>query len=467
MSATANPSAHVARETGVMATSHFQQSEPCMQELTSRTRPLRALFWFTFFLILSALPACRKSAPDVSDLKQGESSEPAAQIQTINLATAKQSDAREPATDSRKPEQKGTGDFFSRGEIPLVRITAAPDACQQLESDPRTFVRVDVQIDGVIYRDVGLHMKGRGGSFRSLNSKPGFTLKFNKFSKGQRFQGLEKIHLNNAVQDPSFMTEILYGQMFRDAGVPAARATNARVELNGRRLGFYVLVEGITEDFLGRYFKNTEGNLYDFPYAHDVTSAAAKESKDRDPADLRALAAAAKEPDLAKRWEHLGRVLDLNRFITYLAIEVSIWDWDCYAMCRNNYRVYHDPVTDKIVFMPHGMDQIFDNPRGSILPVMKGLVAKAVLETTEGRRQYFEQMKRFTENEFTEERLTRKVLELQHRIRPVLAELNPNAVRKHDQAVIRLRQHIEQRILSVQKQVARPPEKPVRSSHFP
>ena len=263
------------------------------------------------------------------------------------------------------------------------------------------------------------------------------------------------------------MTEILCGQMFRDAGVPAARATNARVQLNGRKLGFYVLVEGITEDFLQRCFENTKGNLYDFPYTHDITSTAVKESKDRDPSDLRALAAAAKEPDLAKRWERLGRVLDLDRFITYLAIEVSIWDWDCYAMCRNNYRVYHDPVTDKIVFMPHGMDQIFDNPKGSILPVMKGLVAKAVLETSEGRRRYFEQIRVFMQNQFTNERMTARVVELQNRIRPVLAEFNPNAVRKHDQAVIRLQEHIEQRILSVQKQVASPPEKPVRSSHFP
>jgi spore coat protein CotH len=383
------------------------------------------------------------------------------------VAAADQPDLREHASTKGSPDQEGDDEFFTRGQIPMVRITADQDACRQLESDPRTFVRVDVQVDDVIYRDVGLHMKGRGGSFRSLNSKPGFTLKFNKFRKGQRFHGLEKIHLNNAVQDPSFMTEILCGQMFRDAGVPAARATNARVQLNGRRLGFYILVEGVTEDFLQRYFENSQGNLYDFPYTHDITSRSVKESKDRDPSDLRALAAAAKEPDLAKRWERLSRTLDVNRFITYLAIEVSIWDWDCYAMCRNNYRIYHDPATDKIVFMPHGMDQIFDNPRGSILPVMKGLVAKAVLETSEGRRQYFEQIKLFTQNQFTEERMIRKVVALQERIRPVLAELNSNAAKKHDQAVIRLQQHIEQRISSVRKQLANPPQTAVPSSHFP
>src|SRR4029079_17909389 len=99
--------------------------------------------------------------------------------------------------------------------------------------------------------------------------------------------------------------------------------------------------------------------------------------------------------------------------------------------------------------------------------VMKGLVAKAVLETSEGRRRYFEQIRVFMQSQFTNERMTARVVELQNRIRPGLAEFNPNAVRKHDQAVIRLQEHIEQRIVSVQKAVARPPERPGRSYDFP
>jgi hypothetical protein len=223
----------------------------------------------------------------------------------------------------------------------------------------------------------------------------------------------------------------------------------------------------VTEDFLHLYFENTQGNLYDFPYTHDINSSAAKESKDRDPSDLRALAAAVKEPDLTKRWQRLGRLLDLDRFITYLAMEVMIWDWDCYAMCRNNYRVYHDPGSDKIVFMPHGMDQIFDNPHGSILPVMKGMVAKGVLEIPEGRRLYFERMRTLSEKLFRSERMSQQVQALRGRIRPVLLDLNPNAARRHDQAVARLEQHIQQRIASVQDQLARPPIEPVPSTHFP
>jgi len=426
-----------------------------------------AVVCITAFLLLFIFPGCGKSSNNHQGPARRGPPKLARQTQNLHAVSTGSPENAKSIPNPSLPEQASSDDFFNLGMIPAIRIHLDQDSWQRLVRDPRSFVRVEVQVDDVIYSDVGLHLKGRRGSFRPLDAKPGFTLKFNEFKKGQRFHGLEKVHLNNSVQDPSFMTEIICSRLFREAGVPAARATNARVQLNGRNLGFYVLVEGLTASFLERSFANTQGNLYDFPYTHDITSSAVKEAKDRDPADLRALAAAAKEQDLEKRWQQLGQVLDLDRFITYLALEVAIWDWDCYAMCRNNYRLYHDPTADKIVFMPHGLDQIFHNPEGSILPVMKGLVARSVLETPQGRRRYFERMAMLAEQRFTPERMTRQTAELQSRIRPVLLELNPNAARKHDQAVARLEQQVHQRIASVQQQLTHPPANPVPSSHFP
>jgi hypothetical protein len=63
--------------------------------------------------------------------------------------------------------------------------------------------------------------------------------------------------------------------------------------------------------------------------------------------------------------------------------------------------------------------------------------------------------------------MSQQVAELQNRMRPVLVALNPNAARKHDQAVTRLQRHIRQRIASVQQQLPHPPAEPVPSAHFP
>src|SRR6185503_18500192 len=113
----------------------------------------------------------------------------------------------------------------------------------------------------------------------------------------------------------------------------------------------------------------------------------------KDQSDRTALVEAAREPDLKKRIGRLEQTLDLDRFITYIALDVMLWDWDGYAQNRNNWRLYHDPSTGKMTFMPHGLDQMFWKPEGSLLPRMQGMVAKAVLQVPELRARYFERIK--------------------------------------------------------------------------
>src|ERR1051326_5769173 len=44
----------------------------------------------------------------------------------------------------------------------------------------------------------------------------------------------------------------------------------------------------------------------------------------------------------------------------------------------------------RMVFMPHGMDQMFYQPQSSLFPELKGVVATAVLETPEAREPFRE-----------------------------------------------------------------------------
>jgi hypothetical protein len=71
-----------------------------------------------------------------------------------------------------------------------------------------------------------------------------------------------------------------------------------------------------------------------------------------------------------------------------MALEVMLCHRDGYCLARNNYRVYDDLDSGKILFFPHGMDQLFGKPDASWQPVMAGLVAKAVMQTPEGARRY-------------------------------------------------------------------------------
>jgi len=342
---------------------------------------------------------------------------------------------------------KTSEEFFGSKQVVQIRIEVHATNVVSLRQNSRRYVRVIVREGDAVYRDVGMHVKGAAGSFRDIDQQPALTLNFDKFNEGQKFHGMDKIHLNNSVQDASYMTEILCGEMFREAGVPATRGTHARVSLNGRELGLYVLKEGFDKEFLHHFFRNTRGNLYDGGFLREITEPLQRTSgRDvKDYSDLKAVVAAAQESDPTKRLERLEQVLDMDRFISFIAMEMMTYHWDGYALKKNNYRAYHDLSTGKMVFLAHGMDQMFWDPNFPLLGQMEGLVARQVMETEEGKSRYLQRIGTLFTNVFRVQSLTNRINELQRQIRPVLASINPNAARNHDRAVENLRNQVTAR----------------------
>lgn len=145
-------------------------------------------------------------------------------------------------------------DVFS-GPVPEIRIEIPDEGMRvlrryrQVWGQPRpgrVDVRATVREGGRVYTNVAVHLKG-SYTFQPVDAQPSLTLNFDKFAKGQLFHGLDKIHLNNSVQDPACLHEALAREVFNAAGVPTPRASHATVALNGRNLGFYVLVELVCE----------------------------------------------------------------------------------------------------------------------------------------------------------------------------------------------------------------------------
>jgi spore coat protein CotH len=192
------------------------------------------------------------------------------------------------------------------------------------------------------------------GVFRPVDEKPAFTLSFAKYEGATRFHGLKRLHLNNAREDSTFLRQLVCGEMARAAGVPASRCTHALVSLNGRKLGLYVLVEGYTQDFLAQFFAQTEGDLYEGGFCKDIDAELTKDEGDvRDFRIIEQLIAATREEDDAKRWKALQGALDVDRYASFLAMESLMGVGDGYDFFRNNYRIYHDPVTKRLAFILH------------------------------------------------------------------------------------------------------------------
>ena len=359
------------------------------------------------------------------------------------------------AIHAQKPAELSDA-FFGSDKVLHLEITLGPKELDALRRDPRKYVQATLKDGDKVYTKIGIHVKGAAGSFRGIDDKPGLTLNMNKYKEDKLFYGMDKWHLANSLQDPSYLSELICGDLFRAASVPASRVAHAVVTINGRRRGLYYVKEGFDRHFLKRHFNRTDGNLYDGGFLREVDQPlqilrSKNDVKDR--ADLKALIAAAREPDAKKRFEKLEKVLDMDKFITYLVLESVTWDWDGYPMNRNNYRIYHNPKTDKLVFIPSGMDQMFGNPGGPLLPGYQGFVANAVINTPEGRKQYFKRMREIHANVFKPEVLVKRLDEVQKRVQPALMEIDKGAGRDYPNQVNRLREAIRQRARSIEQQL--------------
>jgi spore coat protein H len=356
-------------------------------------------------------------------------------------------------------------DLFTNRSIPHLRIEISPEGMDILrayqfdvdEPMERTNVLATIREGSAVYTNVAIHLKGHLGSFRPVDSKPALTLNFDKHADGQRFHGLQKIHLNNSVQDYSYVSEQISRELFLTAALPSPRASHATVELNDRKLGLYVLLEGWNKQFLKRHFRNPTGNLYDGGTGKEITSVLDVNIGDNPDhhTTLDLLAGAVQEPK-STRLAAVQQVLDLDRFITLVAMEVLSVHWDGYALNKNNYRIYHNLESDKLVFLPHGMDQMFGvyrmSPTSSITPMMRGLVAKGVIETPEGRRRYLERIGQLLTNVLDVQKLSARIDQLSAKIRPALAD-DPAALQNQQRSAMLLRNRIVNRAASVREQL--------------
>ncbi len=356
------------------------------------------------------------------------------------------------------PELAEADAFFKTPKVVELSIEIAPGDYEALKRDARKYVRATLKEGAKTWANVAIHLKGAAGSMRGIDDKPGLTINMDKFVDDQHFHGLDKFHLNNSVQDPSFVSELICSEIFRSAGVPTSRCAHAIVTLNGKPKGFYILKEGYDKSFLERNFGTKNGNLYDGGFLKDLDQPAQVISQKGDiepQTDLKSLWNAALLPDPAKRFAEMERLLDAERWVSYLALEILMSDWDGYPMNRNNYRIYHDPKRDKIVFIPSGTDQMFGDPNWALLPNFNGTVARAYVTTPDGRQRYLNRMDEILKTLWKPEAWNKRLDEVEAVIKPALAKVDAGHAQGLPGHIGRFRGAFQQRLTSALPQIKR------------
>ena len=127
------------------------------------------------------------------------------------------------------------------------------------------YVDCTVIIDGEAYRNVAIRAKGNT-SLSSVaaygNNRYSFKIEFDHYDDSLNYHGLDKLCLNNIIQDNTYMKDYLVYRLMHEFGVDAPLCSYAYMTVNGEDWGLYLAVEGVEESFLARNYGNDYGELY-------------------------------------------------------------------------------------------------------------------------------------------------------------------------------------------------------------
>ena len=157
-----------------------------------------------------------------------------------------------------------SADLFGEGRIPEIRLTIRePNWSAMLDSLKiygEEMIVASAEIDGVKYPNTGVRYRGQG-SYTYKGARNPFQIRLDYVHPDQNHAGLKSFVLSNSLRDPSLLREYMGFAIARDYMV-APRANYARLYINGKYQGLYVLIEPIDRSFLDRTLPGAWTHLF-------------------------------------------------------------------------------------------------------------------------------------------------------------------------------------------------------------
>lgn len=122
-----------------------------------------------------------------------------------------------------------------------------------------------VVIDNEAYKNVAIRAKGNTSltQVKSYgNNRYSFKIEFDHYDSTKSYHGLDKLCLNNIIQDNTYMKDYLCYRMMSEFGVDSPLCSYVYITVNGEDWGLYLAVEGIEDSFQQRNYGNDVGELY-------------------------------------------------------------------------------------------------------------------------------------------------------------------------------------------------------------
>lgn len=307
-------------------------------------------------------------------------------------------------------EGQSLDQFLDNRTLQEIRVRMDPAAWQTLKDKylENTYYRCDFEWRGVAVASAGIRSRGSGSR---TPIKPGLGIDFSRYDGAQRFLGLKSIVLRNLVQDPSGLRERLAELLFARMGLPHQREAHARLYINGKYEGLYLIVEPIDKRFLATRYGEDTGYLFEmrpwtgfrFQYlggdpSRYVPGIFEPKTHEDDPQPEKLvdfLRAIDETPD-AEFAATMARYTDLATFVTHIAIDQFLANWDSMlnAEGMSNFYLYRRTSDDRWTFIVWDEDTAFSIWQR---PVFEGteenVLIRRALAIPELRRHYVDTLR--------------------------------------------------------------------------
>ena len=133
------------------------------------------------------------------------------------------------------------------------------------EATEEEYIKCNIVIDGESYKNVAIRPKGNSSLTQvaaSDSDRYSFKIEFDHYNDSLNYYGLDKLCLNNSVQDNTYMKDFVSYQMMQEVGADGPLCSFAWITVNGQDWGLYLAVEGIEEGFAQRNYGSDYGAIY-------------------------------------------------------------------------------------------------------------------------------------------------------------------------------------------------------------
>lgn len=124
------------------------------------------------------------------------------------------------------------------------------------------YIACSVVIDGEAVKNAAVRAKGNTSLSQVTTDRYSLKIEFDHYESGKSYKGLDKLVLNNLIQDDTYLKDWLCYELFREMGAAAPLASFAVVTVNGEYYGLCLALEAVEESFLQRNYGDTDGDLY-------------------------------------------------------------------------------------------------------------------------------------------------------------------------------------------------------------